>query len=276
MLYVPVLEMNSSNCSACQYGKQSRLPFPKTTWRASKKLQLIHTDTAGPQRTSSLKGSLYYIIFVDDLTRMCWIYFLKYKSEAANVFQTFKTKVKNESGCKIQSVRSDNGKEYTSQQFNMLCEEAGINHQLTTPYTPQQNGVSERRNRYIMEMTRCMLHGKNLPKKFWADAASTAVFLQNRLPTKAVKDRTPFEAWHGFKPSIIFLKVFGCLCFSYVPQVKRDKLDKKSAPGIFIGYSTVSKAYKVFQTQTETIIFSRDVYFMENEDGVGKTQRNLS
>ena len=87
----------------------------------------------------------------------------------------------------------------------MLCEEEGIHDQLTSPYNQQQNGVSERRNKYIMEMTRCMLHEKNLPKKFWAEAASTLVFLQNRLSTKAVKDRTPFEAWYGFKSSLNFL-----------------------------------------------------------------------
>ena len=125
---LPILEVHSSNCLAYQYGKQNRLPFSKTTWRASNKLQLIHTDIAGPQRTPSLKGSLYYIIFVDELTRMCWIYFLKHKSEASNVFQKFKAKVENEANCKIQSVRTDNGKEYTSYQFDMLCEEAGIHH----------------------------------------------------------------------------------------------------------------------------------------------------
>ncbi|KAF3667798.1 putative ribonuclease H protein-like, partial [Capsicum annuum] len=190
----------------------------------------------------------------------------KRKSEAANVFWKFKAKVENKAACKIQSIRTDNGKEYTSQQFNILCEEAGIHHQLTTLYTPQQNGVSERRNRYIIEMTRCMLHKKNLPKKFWAEATNTSVFLQNRLPTKAVRGRTPFEAWYGFKPLLNFLKVFGCHCFSYVSQVKRDKLDKKFVPGIFIGYSAVSKAYKFFQPQTENIIVSRDVYFMENEE----------
>ena len=124
-------------------------------------------------------------------------FFLKFKHEVAGVFVKFKKMVENQSGCKIQFLRSDNGKEYTSTQFNLFCEEAGIEHQLTTPYTPQQNGVSERRNRYVMEMARCMLHEKEMPKHFWAEAANTTVFLQNRLPLKALIDKTPFEAWYG-------------------------------------------------------------------------------
>lgn len=106
-------------------------------------------------------------------------FFLKFKHEVAGVFVKFKKMVENQSGCKIQFLRSDNGKEYTSTQFNMYCEEAGIEHQLTTPYTPQQNGVSERRNRYVMEMARYMLHENDMPKHFRAEAANTTVFLQN-------------------------------------------------------------------------------------------------
>ena len=208
-----------------------------------KKLQLIHTDIAGPQRTPSLKGSLYYVAFIDDCTRMRWIYFLKHKSKVAQVFWKFKARVENESGCRIQTLRLDNGKEFTSESFNRFCKEAGIQHQLTTPYPLQQNGVSERRNRYILEMTRYMLHEKNLPKQFWVEAANTSVFLQNRLPTKALKDQTPFEAWYGYKPSLHFLKIFGCLCFTHVPHIKRDKLDKRALPSIFIGYSSITKAY---------------------------------
>jgi len=176
---LPILSNHLSNCNACQFGKQNILPFPKTTWRASQKLQLIHTNVAGPQRTPSLQGSLYIILFIDDFTRMCWIFFLKFKHEVAGVFVKFKKMMENQSGCKIQFFRSDNGKEYTSTQFNLFCEEAGIEHQLTTPYTPQQNGVSERRNRYVMEMARCMLHEKEMPKHFLAKVANTAVFLQN-------------------------------------------------------------------------------------------------
>nr|KYP45621.1 Retrovirus-related Pol polyprotein from transposon TNT 1-94 [Cajanus cajan] len=245
-LDIPVLEDQTSNCKACQFGKQNRKTFSKTAWRASRKLQLIHTDVAGPQRTPSLKGNLYYVLFIDDFTRICWIFFFKNKSEVAGIFWKFKAKVENEIGFKIQILRSDNGTEYTSKKFNQFCEDSGIEHQLTAPYTPQQNGVSERRNRYILEMTRCMLYEKNLPKEFWAEAASTNTSLQNRLPTKALNDQTPFEVWHGYKPSMKFLKIFGCLCFTHVPQSKRDKLDKRASQGIFIGYSTVSKAYKIF------------------------------
>ncbi|RVW98283.1 Retrovirus-related Pol polyprotein from transposon RE1 [Vitis vinifera] len=192
---LPELEVKPPTCVACQYGKQTRLPFPQNkAWRATQKLQLVHTDVGGPQRTSSLNGSKFYIAFIDDHTRMCWIYFMKFKSEVADIFWKFKAWAENQSKCKMQVIRSDNGTEYTLEKFNKFCEDAGIEHQLTTPYTPQQNGVVERKNRTLMEMTRCLLHEKGLPKKYWAEAAHTSVFLLNRLPTKALQQKTPFEA----------------------------------------------------------------------------------
>ena len=115
------------------------------------KLQLIHTNVAGPHKTSSLNGSKYYIVFINDYTRMCWIYFLRFKSAVAGVFFKFKNWIENQSGFRIQVLRSYNDKEYTLNEFDKFCEEVGIEHQLTTPYTPKQNGVSERKNRTIME-----------------------------------------------------------------------------------------------------------------------------
>ncbi|KAK9088025.1 hypothetical protein Syun_030419 [Stephania yunnanensis] len=133
---LPHLEAELPDCKTCQFGKQTRLPFKQATWRATKRMQLIHTDLAGPQRTPSLNGSKYYIIFIDDHTRMCWIYFLKFKTEVAGIFWKFKQWIETQSGYQIQALRSDNGKEYTSNQFNTYCEEAGIEHQLIAPYTP--------------------------------------------------------------------------------------------------------------------------------------------
>ena len=190
---------------------------------------------------------------------------MKQKLEVAEVFLKFKIWIGNQSSCKIQVIRSDNGTEYTSQKFNSFCEEVGIEHQLIVPYSPQQNGVSERKNRTIMEKTRCLLHEKNLPKELWAKVANTSIFLLNGLPTKVLEKKTPFEAWSGIKLILKNLKVFICLCFSYIPQVKRDKLEKKSEPRVFISYSPVSKAYKIYQPKYGKVITSRDVQFLEDE-----------
>ena len=145
---------------------------------------------------------------------MCWIYFMKFKSEVAGICMKFKAWIENNSGCMIQVTRSDNGNEYTSDMFNSFCEEARMEHQLNVLYSPQQNGVSERKNRAIMKMSRCLLHEKNLPKKWWVEVANTVVFLLNRLSTRAVEGNNPFESWYGVKPVLKNLKIFGCLCFS--------------------------------------------------------------
>jgi len=137
----------------------------------------------------------------------------------AGVFVKFKKMVETQSGYKIQFLRSNNGKEYTSTKFKQIYEEAGIEHKLTTPYTPQQNEVSERRNKFVMKMAICMLHDKELPKTFWAEVVNTTFFLQNHLPTKALRDKTPFEAWYEYKLSLTFLKVFSCDCFAYVAKL---------------------------------------------------------
>lgn len=92
---LPNLEENPSSCKACVLGKHTRLPFKSSTWRATEKLQLIHTDLCGPQRTPLLNGSRYYIIFIDELTRMRWIYFMKFNSEAARIFMKFKRWIEN-------------------------------------------------------------------------------------------------------------------------------------------------------------------------------------
>lgn len=127
-----------------------------------------------------------------------------------------------------------------------------------------------------MDMARCMLHEMELSKSLWAEVANTAVFLQNRLPTKALEEKTPFEAWYGYKPPLNFLKVFGCVRFVHLPQAKRDKLDKKAIPGIFVGYSLVYKAYKVYHPQTEKMTINRDVHFNGEEKWDWKNPQSTS
>ena len=150
----------------CRYGKMKRLHFLQNkAWRATQKLHLVHTDVEGPHTTSSLNESKFYIAFIDDHTRMCWIYFMKVKFEVADIFYKFKGWVENQSRCKMQVIKVDNGIEYTFENFDKFCESAGIEHQLIASYAPQQNGVVERKNQTLTKMTRCFWYDKALPKK---------------------------------------------------------------------------------------------------------------
>ncbi|KAK2425636.1 hypothetical protein QL285_024397 [Trifolium repens] len=162
------------------------------------------------------------------------------------MFQKFKVMIENESNHKIQWLRTDRGGEYTSTTFNEFCDIHGIIRQLTSAYTPQQNGVSERKNRTIMNMVRCMLSEKNVPKSFWPEDVNWAVHILNRCPTFAVKYITLEEAWSRSKPSVSHFKVFGCIALAHVPDSLRKKLDDKSMVCVHLGISEESKACKLY------------------------------
>ena len=165
-------------------------------------------------------------------------------------------------------MRSDRGGEYTSHEFNTFCEKEGIERELTTAYTPQQNGVSERKNRTLINVVLAMLSHAKLPKVFWGEALLTANYLQNRSPTKAIDAyKTPYELWFGRQPNLSYLRVFGCKAYVFVPKEKRQKLDSHSNECIFLGYSEESKAYCLMDN---TKIISRNVIFNENFDNVHK------
>ena len=140
-----------------------RLPFPKNSWRAKAPLELVHADICGPTRTLSLNNRRYFILFVDDYTRMMWIYFLNEKSEAFSTFLQFKALIERQSRCKMETLRTDRGGEFIYTPFINYCRDNGIQRQLIVSRSPQQNGVAERKNRTIVEMARSMLKGKGIP-----------------------------------------------------------------------------------------------------------------
>ncbi|KAM1689141.1 hypothetical protein EV2_037740 [Malus domestica] len=262
---LPELRVNSTVCEGCAIGKHSRDAFPKeTNWRAALPLELIHTDICGPMQTLTKAGNKYFITFTDDCTRMGWVYFLRNKSDAFGIFKRFKATVELQSGFKVKKLRSDRGGEYTSLEFSQYCENLGLERQLTVAYSPQQNGVAERRNRTIVEMAKCMMLEKGIPFEFWAEAVNTAVYILNRCPTKVLNKKTPFEAYSGRKPGVKHLKVFGSLCYAQVPSQMRQKLDATSVMCIFLGYGTCEKGYRLFNPKTNKIVISRDVIFDEN------------
>ena len=254
-----------TDCEGCFLGKQSRLPFPKkSSGKKERILDLVHSDVCGPMNIPSIGGSNYFTTFIDDHSNYTWVYFLKRKSDVGDVFVEWLTMTENVTEKRLKEFRSDNGGEYVAHYFTDICKERGISLQPTIPYTPQQNGVAERMNRTIMENVRATLHHANLPLYLWAEAVATIVYVRNLCPTTSLKDVTPHEKFFGPKPDVGHLRVFGCQVFMHVPDQKRKKLEAKAIKGIFVGYPTGSKGYKVFLPKSRKMIRSRDVKFLEN------------
>ncbi|KAK2452968.1 putative mitochondrial protein [Trifolium repens] len=271
---LPELAETEENCVNCLTGKQSRDSIPKQAkWRASTKLELVHSDICGPINPQSNGGNRYFITFTDDYSRKTWIYLLKEKSNAFEIFKNFKALVEKESGNSIQCLRTDRGGEYLSNSFNEFCSKEGIKRQLTAAYTPQQNGVSERKNRTLLNMVRSMINEKKVPKQFWPEAVKWATYMMNRSPTLNVKNMTPEEAWSGVKPSVHYFRVFGCIAHVHIHDSQRKKLDNKSKRCVLLGVSEESKVYKLYDPVDKKIIISRDVVFEESKSWEwGKSQ----
>lgn len=199
---------------------------------------------------------------------------LEEKSEAFTLVKMFKRKVEMETGKIIRCLRTDRGGEYTSLEFSNYCKEQGIRRQLTTTYTPQQNDITERKNRTVMNMVRSMLSSRKVPKNFWAEAVTWTFYILNRCPTFAVKDVTPQQAWSGIKPNVEHFRVWGCICHVHIPDKKRGKLDDKSTVCIMFGFLEESKGYMLYDPKSKRVIVSRDVVFEETKGWSWETEQN--
>ncbi|UYV60538.1 K02A2.6-like [Cordylochernes scorpioides] len=251
-------------CEACIYGKQNRKVFhastsPNSTYPG----ELIYSDVCGPMSKRSPGGSLYFVSFKDDFSRFRVTYFIRHKSDVLEKFKEFVKRVRTETGNKIKRFRTDNGTEFLNKNFSDYLKSLGIVHELTAPYTPEQNGISERDNRTIVESSRCLLHGRKMPLELWAEAVNTAVYLLNRCTTKVLGNSTPYEIWYKRKPSILHLKTFGCNAYVHIPKDNRKKLDKMSIRTFFVGYTETNKNYRMWDPIARKIIISRDVIFTE-------------
>lgn len=260
---MPLLSHPSQVCEGCMIAKQARQSFPKEAqWRAKEPLQLLHADLCGPITPATKGGNQYFLLIVDDYSRYMWVYLIKNKYEAFGMFQKFKIQVEKESRYKIKMLRTDRGGEFNSNQLQEFCKQSGIRRQLTAPYSPQQNGVAERRNRTILEMTRSLLKAMTVPDQFWGEAVRHSVYLLNRIGTKALKDATPYEAWKGSKPSIAHLKVFGCVGF--VKKLRGlTKLSDRSETMVYLGVEEGTKGYRLYNPRNRRLVIARDVIFDE-------------
>lgn len=249
-----------TQCEVCLEAKSTRVPFPKKSETKSKEiLDLVHTDVCGPMQTESMGHKKYFLTIIDDFSKYTVVYFLRHKSEASEKIKHYIAMVQNKFNKKPKVIRSDRGGEYVDNTLKQYLHAEGILIQYTAPYSPQQNGVAERKNRTLVEMARCMLTDADLPKFLWAEAINTANYLQNRSLTK---DAIPIKLWSNEKPSALGLEVFGTKCYVHSPL--RKKLDNTSKEMFFIGYDDNSKAYRCYDASNRKLVISRDVRFVEN------------
>ncbi|KAG8496506.1 hypothetical protein CXB51_009106 [Gossypium anomalum] len=259
-------------CEHCVFGKQKRVRFTRGIHNMKETLEYIHSDLWGPSRVPSRGGANYMLTFIDDFSRKVWAFFLKQKSDVFSAFKSWKIMIEKQTGKQIKYLRTDNGLEFCSDEFNRLCKSEGIVRHLTVRHTPQQNGVAERMNRMIMEKVRCMLSNANLPKSFWAEAAFTACFLINRSPSVAIEKKTPQEVWSGNPANYSDLKIFGCPAYAHV---KNGKLEPRSIKCVFLGYKAGVKGYKLWCPENRKVVISRDVEHQINTESTPQVSTKI-
>jgi hypothetical protein len=189
-----------------------------------------------------------------------WVVVLGSKGEAADAIRRAQAAAEVECGRKLRMLRTDNGSEFMAAEFMSYCADEGVQRHYSAPYSPQQNGVVERRNQTVVGMAQALLKQRGIPAVFWGEVVVTAVYILNRSPTKALNGRTLYEAWHGCKPAVSHLRVFGCLaCGKELGHI--GKLNDRSTPGVFIGYADGSKTYHILDPGTQRVRTTRDVVF---------------
>lgn len=254
---------HSDNCIVCHEAKCTKLPFPKRrTTKTIQRLDLVHTDVCGPMEVETPSGKRYVLTLIDDYTKYTKVFLLRHKSEAVNRIKEYVKEMETQFGTTMKIIRSDRGGEYTGKELKEFYAKKGIKAQTSAPHTPEQNGLAERKNRSLVEMTRCLLRDAKLPKKYWGEALNTAAMILNRVLCKDAK-KTPYEMWYNKKPNIAYFKPFGCAAIVHRPKQQRLKLDNTGQKLTFVGYEDGSKAYRLLDMNTSKVYVSRNVYFID-------------
>ena len=248
-------------CNTCYCNKSHELSFSNSSIVSSRPLQIIFSDVWTSPVLSN-HGFKYYVIFVDHFTKYIWFYPLKHKYEVKDVFIRFKAIVEKHFTLKICTLYSDNGGEYLA-LANFLAIN-GISHLTTPPHTLEHNVYSERRYRHIVETGLSLLTHASIRLTFWPQAFANATYLINRMPTPTLNLSSPFAKFFGTSPNYSKLRIFGCLCYPWLRPYSSHKLDARSKPCVFLGYSLTQSAYLCFHPPTSRTYVSRHVKFVES------------
>ncbi|GJU14105.1 retrovirus-related pol polyprotein from transposon TNT 1-94 [Tanacetum coccineum] len=225
-------------CSSCEKGKHHRASFKtKQTSSIKKCLHLLHMDLFGPITPRSINHEKYTLVIFDEYSRYTWVYFLKKKSQAPKTIMSFIKRVENQNDIKAKQLRTDNGTEFRNSILVNFCDEKGISQNFSSPYTPKQNGVAERKNRTLIEAARIMLSGLVFSKQYWTEAVATACYTQNRSTIVKRNLKSPYEIFRKIIPNINFLYVFGCPVYIHNNKDHLGKFDEKADDGYLLGYS---------------------------------------
>ncbi|KAI5728895.1 hypothetical protein M8J77_025006 [Diaphorina citri] len=256
-------QIPKSVCEPCVEGKSTKLPHNETRKRATRPLELIHSDIFGPVTPDSYDGKRYVLTFIDDYTHFTAAYPIEKKSDAFHYFKIYEAMATAHFQSKITRFRCDRGGEYVSAALKSYFQEKGIQIEYTIAYTPEQNGVAERMNRSIVEKARCMLLSSGLSKVLWSEAVKAAVYIINRSPTSALSNSVPATLWFGNKANISKIKVFGSPAYLHTPkQLSTGKFNSKTRKLYLVGYC--NNGYRLWCPINEEIIEGRDVIFDEN------------
>eukprot|EP00892_Ulva_mutabilis_P000512 jgi/Ulvmu1/10461/UM063_0017.1 len=252
------------HCHACKLAKQAREPFVRSSNRAEKPLDLLHTDVMGPFQVRSWGGKRYAVTLMDDHSRMAEACALSSKAEVAGWVQKTILRWECLKDRKVKVLRSDNGTEYKG-DLDTFCLNRGTTHQHSADYTPEQNGRAERLNRTLMEKVRAMIHEFCLAPEFWAEALETAWYVRNCVPSVG-QTVCPHTLFYGKAPDVRGLRVFGCIAYVHVPNAKCKKLDARAEVGFHVGYEPDCKAWRIYVWRKGRFISikSRNVRFDES------------
>ncbi|GJS18857.1 retrovirus-related pol polyprotein from transposon TNT 1-94 [Tanacetum coccineum] len=248
-------------CSPCEVSKSTRSSFKTKTVPSSKgRLNLLHMDLCGLMRVVSINGKKYILVIVDDYSRYTWTLFLRSKDETPEVLKDFLTMIQRNLQAPVISIKTDRGTEFLNKTLHVFFKEEGIKHQTSTPRTPEQNGVVERRNHTPVVAARTMLSASKLPLFFWAKAIATACYTQNRSIIIPTHEKMAYHIINDRKPLIKHLHIFGCTCYLTRDGENLDKIKEKGDPCILASFLndkrrqimttlTPSHNYKMFLLQ---------------------------
>jgi hypothetical protein len=264
---------NEHNCVACNKGKQHKASYKAITAVStiSEPLQLLHMDLFGPTSIRSIDHKYFCLVITDAFSRFSWTFFLVTKDQTFQTLKEFMALIENQLNKKIKGIRCDNGTEFKNAYLIELCGLKGIKRDYSNPRTPQQNGVAERKNRTLIEATRSMLADSKLPTMFWTEAVGTACYVLNRVLITKPHNKTPYELLTGKKPTLEYLKPFGCQVTILNTSDHLGKFEAKATEVYIVDYSAHSKAYMVYNLAAKKIEETLNLKFLEdNENAQGK------